>query len=291
MTNPDHSTPELNEKPEKKGFSTRQKLLAAVGATAVGAGATIFGVSASKGENSEPTESTPSPSDTPTETFEPTPEPSETVEPSPEATEAEVETIPEHLESKEAMEFSEFKELPIEERLEWCSWHSRDLEEIAQIWAEASGNPLDIMPENISPDNTPQEKVIYETYLRRSAKVAHQNDSVFLEKNNIYKMMSCAFFDAENSDRLPVWIDEMDRAGKEGLLWLTPHSYGSQDIGGTPEVTYFEEPREEDGYIRQYIETVWNSNDGRTVNSQGDSVVVEYTDYKGNEKIAHVVDS
>ena len=278
MTDPNHITPELNEKPEKKGFSKRQKLIATGSAALLGAGAAIFGVSAAKGGDGEQTEPTPTPSATPTETFEPSPTPS--AEPSPEVTPTEMETMPESLEVYEKMSFEEFMEEPWENRMQYCSWYNRDIEEIAAKWYEVTGDPLDKYPSEISEDNTPQEKLIFINYTSiRSALVSHQNNEEIIPLETARKIIGCEQYNSGELEEDTLRVLQGLEISTRGL---PPQAYANQNGVPNSLVIDFDEPVKNEGTIKQEATAVV---EGRT--HWGPIYTGTYIDYAGNERVGH----
>lgn len=100
----------------------------------------------------------------PTEAPVITPKPIESPEPSPTPTETEVVITPEmqeKLAAFDAMESSEFKALPLEDRLLWQSWvmSTVDKEWFMNKWADWNKSPNEVYPGEPSEDNTVEEAI------------------------------------------------------------------------------------------------------------------------------------
>lgn len=112
-----------------------------------------------------PTEATP----TVTETIA-TPEPTETLSPF-----EDPDFIPENLEQYEEMSTEEYLALPVENRLEYASWITRDRRFIYDTWYAVTQNPNDLVLPNFtaSLENSDNEVLMVDSYNSRQPYLTH----------------------------------------------------------------------------------------------------------------------
>jgi hypothetical protein len=214
----------------------------------------------------------------PTQTSVETPTPEKTYTP------PVVEKMPTSLEKYEAMSYEEFATLPIQERLTYCSWLGRDIEDIADKWFNKTKNPLDKLPV-ASTSNTPQEKVILNTYMVRQPYVGHQNLTSYLDLPQSLKLMSCAFTDPSSRDAT-YWINAIEKATDAGYVGGPPQIYADENLFAAPEVIDYEEPlTNDDSGLEDQV--VYASYHDGTQDVKVVYTTVPYTDYTGAERVAY----
>lgn len=168
-------------------------ILGAVGLTACGSGAETN--AAPKPAASHSAEATPTPT-------------------------AETDEMPASLEQANSLPYGQdFLNLPETQRLQWCSWETRDMAEVAEGWISQSKNPVDkLYP--LNGHNTPQELLNAAGYNVRAAWVSHQNATEVFDKDTALKVISCAFTNP-NAYTAQKLISQLTNAYDDG-----EHHYG-----------------------------------------------------------------
>lgn len=278
----------------KKGFFERKRnrVVAATLATVIGVSA-LAGCESSanaQGPTSTVTHSaevTPGASQTPTP-VESTPAPVETEVP------IEKMTIPEGLKKYEAMSAEEFDKLPVQERLPYISWLTRDTEQIADLWYKTTGDPLDKYPGPITETSSNDAIVMANSYTYRAAFVTHFNlngingSSVLYDVNTAKKILSGAYVNGQSPD-LQVWNHTADDVYSKSEI---PNPVEAIKVGGllhsTVESTSSTNTTETQDGVTYTTRTITEQMGGSTKVLDVTYAYVTYKDYLGKDAGAFV---
>lgn len=174
--------------PEKKGFTKKQKIIAALSGVALLAGIG-GGIAASNmnGPDKSPVAEAPAdPGEAPADPTTPT----ETEAPVAPPEQFEFNVDSQVIESYLAESQEIFMARPIEERLLVALAYAEDMPKFAEDWYSVSQNKLDILPATISVENTPQEIVTIAGYMHRMPyTVSTESDDYHLDMNAAYKII------------------------------------------------------------------------------------------------------
>ena len=155
---------------------------------------------------------------------------SETIEPAPMETEIPIEemVMPESLVKYESMPLAEFEALPVEERLSYVSWLTRDEQDIMDSWYGASEREEDKLSAPISINSSNQDIATAGAYSVRNAFTSH-----FLE-NGIDD--SLVMYDLDTSLKIlsAGWYDTSSATYAEWTLYLK--DYYAKNPGATPKI-------------------------------------------------------
>ncbi len=188
--------PSVSSLPEAQKPRRKKSVYAAIGggvAALLVAGGAVFAVNASQAPDKAPTEtSAPAPDNS----VEPLPE--ETVAaPEPTIAAPEVPATAEYtfgISQEQVQPFltesiEGFKIRPIEERVLLPLSKADDIEEFAETWGSVSTSPLDVLPSSLSVNNTPQEIVAWDAWMKRLAANTTQADGMTLDEDNARKTL------------------------------------------------------------------------------------------------------
>jgi|GEM_PF-4548151 len=244
------------------------------------------------------------PTTEPTQTTEPTSEP--TSEPTPETPKNNAELpiedqlIPAEFETYEAMSIDEFNKLPIDERLSYTSWLTRDTKDIADDWHAVTGLEADKYPGVITKDSTDQQISSANSYVFRGVISLHFSNydhidgtgidppaSVYIEHAN--KILSSAFLNPTDNNTYNKWVpflkDWSDNWGYDSPTNLAMANGLRAETVETPENTK-NSSITVDG-VEYVSRGIYSTNaDGERYHT--DYVYVPYTDYLGNDAGAFV---
>lgn len=269
------SLPEAQPAPEqtKKG---KKGLVIGVSAGLAGAAlvaGSIIGLNAAAGGAEEPE----APVADPKGTTEVTPEPTASAEPEDKRTPEQIEADrifnlpkPERWDELDAMTLEEFNQQSIEARVEYATWLNRDASRLAELWHEASNNPLDevAIGLEVHADNSAEEIEASTRQLMRGAVSGHfQSTSTDIEIPYYdvlqrKKMLSGAYLEPGNSAAV-AWQKSVEQ---ERVVGWGPDNYVSDGVFLADETnlergeTYVY--TDSAGVERSAADTTWRNPDG-----------------------------
>jgi hypothetical protein len=148
----------------------------------------------------------------------PSPDVEPSVEPEPQPVETTIPIeemeMPASLGPYESMSLAEFIALPIEERLPYIDWLTRDVEEVATLWQAVTGRAEDAYPGRITLESTDQAVLTSDIYALRAPFVTHFNvtgikgSSVLYDGDTSQKILSAVWADTSYAD-YTMWSGEL----------------------------------------------------------------------------------
>ena len=268
------SLPEAQPAPEqtKKG---KKGLVIGVSASLAGAAlvaGSIIGLNAAAGGAEEPE----APVADPKGTTEVTPEPTASAEPEDKRTPEQIEADrifnlpkPERWDELDAMTLEEFNQQSIEARVEYATWLNRDSNRLAELWYEASNNPLDevAIGLEVHADNTAEEIEASTRQFMRGAITDHHRGvdpeiAPLYETLQREKMISAAYLEPGNA-AAEAWRNS---ARNRELTGSMPNTYVNAGVFLADETNLRRgEARvhtDSAGVERAAVDTTWQNPDG-----------------------------
>jgi len=220
----------------------------------------------------------------------PGPEPTETSGPheytDQELIDMENESLPTNLEKYKTMPVDEFEQLPIEERLTYCSFLNRDQDMLETDWYKAYEEDTKyLIPDTLGKDSTGQEVISQDGYNISNAFTTHFGGMID-DMDTRIKNLSCATYNPNSLSRGAALKDEIERVGD---FIVPPGAWAQQNALKINTFKSEEDPTTvttDNG--KEYFARKITSVDeiGRTFPNT--YILVDYTDYRGQTRQTYV---
>jgi|GEM_PF-6567833 len=281
----DHAQVKMHESEDKKPERKRRAGILPTVAALTGIGiAALTGCSPDAGATPEPTstsaEASPSATPEPTETSGPREYTDQ------ELIDMENEPLPESLEKYESMSVEDFKVLPIEERLSYCSYLNRDQDYLEGAWYDSyGGDPKYLLPDDLGKESTGQEIITQDAYNISNAFTTHFG-GIIEDIDTRVKQISCATYNANSLSR---GADLEAQLREAGDFIVPPGIWAEQDAFKIKDFVSEEAPSTvttDSG--KEYFSRKVTSVDGLGRTFPDTYILVDYTNYKGEAKQTYV---